>query len=147
MRLFIIISILFLSFTYENERQLKIIIPNQYSGWGFVVSSYKLKSVDPTLCNIDNSGICYIDSATINNDFLPTFYKDGKMLSQEEVKFFFVSDVNELNRKIFVFYVLSNDELKINKEFWRVEENRKVIREKQYVRLDSLIKNGVIRAN
>lgn len=147
--LIILLSLTLIDFSAKNEKAtIKIVIPKNYFGWGYLVGAVKNENenIKEGKYYLNEKGVAYIDTAIINNDFEVEFYKNNKKLSETEVKFLFTTEDPSINRRIFLFYVLNEEEVSKGDEFWEDEDNRRPIKQKQYFHKGRLIKEGIIKA-
>lgn len=154
----LIISLLLLSFINCKEEYptIRISIPDDFTGFGYLVGSSKEENVysKDKKYFLNKYGIAYIDTSIINNGFKPGLYKKHKLLKESDVKFLRTTDIQKsvsgkevgiVSRKIFLFYVLDKDKLEKGDGYWRDEAHRHPITLKQLQYTDSLIDAGVIK--
>ena len=146
------VFMLFLSSCMAQEKTIELEIPDNFSGWGFLVTTSATKKIVKNSGRyvLNNNGVSYIDTVTFNNSSRIEFYRNDRILTEKDIKFFFSEDrsvgtENSSNiRTLYMFYILDSIELKKGDDYWRDENNRRPLRQKLYKQKDSLIGNRIL---
>lgn len=141
--------------TASGTAATEIEIPADYTGWCFVVGS-----TNPALINnsgknaVNKDGILCMDTASFHKIISLKIEKDGKDITENEVKFSSATwisppedttKVSNSTMMIYSFYVLNKEDLTKPDGFWSDSKSTMNYKAMQSMRLDSLMRSGKIR--